>query len=70
MECDVLPPRKWLLESFGECFQVNSLLSEEAVSCLHWPPKVLPEGLGDGLGEVGKGAESRPESQRLRAFRV
>lgn len=70
MECDVLPLRKWLLESFGECFQVNSLLSEEAVNGLYWPPKVLPEGPGDGLGEVGKGAEPRLESQRLRAFGV
>lgn len=39
------------VESFGECFQVSSLLSEESVSSVHWPPKVIPEGLGDGLGE-------------------
>ena len=70
MEDDGLPLRQRLLESFSDCFQVSSLLSEEPVSSLPQPPKIIPEGPGAGLGEVGKGTESRPDSQRLRAFRL
>lgn len=70
VEDDSSPLKKQLVETCGGCLQVSSLLSEEFVSSLHWPPKVTPEGLRDGLGEVGKGAGSRPAVPGVKAFRV
>lgn len=70
VEGDSSPLRTQLAETFSGCLQVSSLLSEEIVSSLHWPPKVTHEGLGDGLGEVGKGAESRPAVPGIKAFRM